>query len=99
MSKRKDVEKEMRQKLDSLEAEIERLRMQIDTVEAERAAEQHRRIQALLELKAKARSKFAEMLDASEEAWEEVQSGLEHYWSAVGNEMKSYEDFFDRKKD
>lgn len=98
MKSRKEYEKAARARLDELEAEIKKLRKQATHVREEFIAEHKEKMDELHELNAKAREKFDEMLDASEEVWKETQTGLEHYWQALGNEIKAYQNFGDKKK-
>ena len=94
MLSRREHEREMELKLLNLEKEVEELKKELTAVELELSAEQHKMLQKMQDLKDKTNKKVHDLLNASDEAWEEMQKGLEHYWKAVGNEMKSYDRFF-----
>jgi uncharacterized protein (UPF0335 family) len=97
MLNRKQYEAEVQKKLHALEKEIDDLKDKLKEVEADLTPEHHDRLKELLALKDKIAHKMSELLKSSDEAWEEVQTGLEHYWKAVGNEMKSYDGFLKKK--
>lgn len=91
MSKRKAYEEQVREKLKELEAEVDRLKEQIKSTEAELLPEHHSKLETLHSLQEETKAKFNELVDASDEAWEELQDGVEKYWKALGNELKAYE--------
>jgi|FLOH01.1.fsa_nt_gi chromosome segregation ATPase len=91
MSKRKLYEDQVREKLQQLEGEIDRLKQQIKNAETELLPERHSKIESLHSLKEETKEKFQELLAASDDAWEELQEGVEHYWKALGNELKAYD--------
>lgn len=97
MLNRKLYETELQRKIQSLEQQIEELKDKLENVEEELAAEHHDRLEELHKLRDKIKHKTVELMKASDEVWEDVQEGLEHYWKAVGNEMKSYEGFWKKK--
>jgi len=97
MLNRKQYEAEVQKKLHSLEKEIDDLRDKLKEIEVDLTPEHHERLKELQALKVKIAHKLSELMKSGDDAWEEVQSGLEHYWQAVGNEMKSYEGFLNKK--
>ncbi len=74
-----------------LEAEVERLQLHIKQTEEELLPEHHEKMDEIKELASKARGKLAELAEASEDSWEHLQEGLEHYWKSLGNELKAFE--------
>ena len=98
MKSRKEYEKAARARLDELEAEVSKLRKQASHVREEFIEEHREKMDELHELNAKAREKFDELVDASEEVWKETQKGLEQYWTSLGNELKAYQNFGEKKK-
>lgn len=98
MKTRKEYEKAAKARLEALETDIKQLRKKAGNAKAEFISGHKEQLDKLHELNVKAREKFDELLDASEEVYEEAQEGLEQYWKALGNEIKSYEGFNDRKK-
>lgn len=91
MSRRKLYEEQVREKLRELEAEVDRLKAQIKSTEAELLPEQHSKMESLHSLQEETKAKFGELVEASDEAWEELQDGVEQYWRALGNELKAYD--------
>ena len=91
MSKRKLYEDQVREKLKELEGEVDKLKAKIESTEAELLPEHHSKIESLHALQAETKAKFDELLEAGDEAWEELQDGVEKYWKALGNELKAYD--------
>ena len=94
MSRRREYEDQVRAKLEELEREIDLLRAKVKVAESELAPEHHDRVDKLHKLKEEAKEKLHELAEASDEAWEDFQEGVEHYWTALGNEVKAFENFF-----
>jgi chromosome segregation ATPase len=94
MSKRREYEDQVRAKLEELEREIDLLKAKVKVAEAELAPEHHDKIDKLHELKEEAREKLHELIEAADDAWEDLQDGVEHYWSALGNEVKAFDNYF-----
>ena len=91
MSKRADYEDKVRQRFAELEAEIDGLKEKLKSAESELLPEHHSKFEGLHNLQNRIREKLSELLAASDEAFEELQEGMEHYYKAVGNEMMSYQ--------
>lgn len=91
MSNRKEYEKKVKEKLEELEKEVDALREKISSAGAELAPEQHPKVETLHKLKEEAKEKFNELLEAGDDAWENLQEGVEHYWTALGNELKAFD--------
>jgi len=94
MSRRREYEDQVRARLEELEREIDLLRAKVKVAESELAPEHHDGFDRLNKLKEEAREKLHELAEASDEAWEELQDGVEHYWTALGNEVKAFDNFF-----
>ncbi len=91
MSKKRDYENKVREKLNELEAEIEALREHVKEMEAELLPEQEEHFQRLHKLEAATKAKFRELVESGEEAYESVRSNLEEYWSSLGREVKAFD--------
>jgi molecular chaperone GrpE (heat shock protein) len=96
MSNRREYEQRVKARFEELEAEIEVLRKHVLDAEAELGPEHHRRVLELQQLKETAKEKMHELLDASDDAWESLQGGMEHYYTALGNELKAFDGFVNR---
>jgi len=91
MSKRTEYEDSVRQKFAELEQEIDKLKEQLKSAEAELLPEHRAKFEGLHQIQMKAKQKLSDLLEASDEAFEGLQEGIEHYYKAVGNEMMSYQ--------
>jgi len=94
MSKKRDYEDQVRAKLEELEREIDLLKAKVKVAEAELAPEHQEKVEKLHNMKEEAKEKFQELVEASDDAWEHLQEGVEHYWTALGNEMKAFDNYF-----
>ena len=92
MSHRKDYEESLKAKLEQLENDIDALKAKVKDVEDD--LEHGEKVEKLHDLKEEAKEKLHELMEASDDAWEDLQEGMEHYWSALGNEVKAFENFF-----
>ncbi|NKB33638.1 MAG: hypothetical protein GKR91_11125 [Pseudomonadales bacterium] len=91
MSQRKQYEVKVKQKLEDLEREIDKLKDQVEEMAEDLVSEEHENLQKLQALSKKTRGKFEELLEASDEAFETMQDNLEEYWASVGREMKAFD--------
>ena len=94
MSSKREYEDQVRAKLEELEREIDLLKAKVKVAEAELAPEHHEKVNKLHDLKEEAKEKLHELVEASDDAWEHLQDGVEHYWTAIGNEMKAFDNYF-----
>ena len=94
MSSRKDYEEKLKSKLELLEQDIDALKAKVKEVEGD--LEHEEQVEKLHKMKEEAKQKFHELIEASDDAWEDLQDGVEHYWTALGNEVKAFENFFKR---
>lgn len=91
MSKRAEYEESVKKKFAELEQEIESLKEKLKGAEAELLPEHHGTFENLHEYHTKAKEMLSELLEASDDVFEGLQEGIEHYYKAVGNEMMSYQ--------
>ncbi len=92
MSSRKNYEEKLKFKLEQLERDIEELMAKVKDVEDD--LEHEKKVEKLRDMKDEARKRLHQLMKASDDAWEDLQEGAEHYWSALGNEVKAFENFF-----
>ncbi|MCB1669748.1 MAG: coiled coil domain-containing protein [Gammaproteobacteria bacterium] len=92
MSHRKDHEEKLKAKLTQLERDIDALKAKVKDVEGD--LEHEEKVEKLHEMKEEAKHRLHELMEASDDAWDELQEGAEHYWTALGNEVKAFENFF-----
>jgi len=91
MSKRKSYEDRLREKLEALEHEVDKLKTDISDMEAQLLPERHDRLEKLHALMDETKEKFHELIYASDEVFEELKEGMEHYWESLGRELKAYQ--------
>lgn len=91
MSRRREYEEQVRARLLELEAEVDDLKQKIQQAEAELAPQHHSKLEDIRALQKKFVAQLEELAEASDESWEHLKDGLEHYWSALGKELKSFE--------
>jgi len=91
MNKRKVFEDKVKHKLQDLEKEVDRLKDEIKNDGAKLLPEHLSKMESLHAMMDESREKFHELVDASDEAFEGLQEGMEHYWIALGNELKAYQ--------
>jgi uncharacterized coiled-coil DUF342 family protein len=81
--------RKMKEKLDELTAEINTLSAKADEVKADIKNEYHEQIESLKVKQATSRQKIEELQQAGEGAWEDVKSGVELAWTAMGEAIDS----------
>ena len=91
MSSRKQYQQRVKEKLQELELEVDRLRAQIKDVEEELVPEQHEHFQRLHAMLEKTRTKFNELVDASDDSFDSLKDNMEDYWSSLGREIKAFD--------
>lgn len=90
MSKRREYEEQVRAKLAKLEAEVDAIKKDIEAAESELTSEHHSKLEKVSELSDRVGDKLEELAEAGEDSWEHLQEGIEHYYQALGNEVKSF---------
>lgn len=98
MNTRKQYEQEVKARFVELEEEIDKLREKVKQSEQELFPEHRKRMDELRALRDKLKIRYHELLEAGDDAWDDVQKGVEHYWDAVGRELKAFENFFEKPK-
>jgi outer membrane murein-binding lipoprotein Lpp len=94
MSSREAFISRMQVKLDEWSSEIETLSAKADKVSADVSNEYHRRIESLKAKQGAAREKIEELQHAGEGAWEDLKSGTEMAWTAMGEAIDSAKNRF-----
>lgn len=88
MSERQEYIDKLTEKLQRWDKEIAALDGKITTVSDDVKAEYQARLKELLEHKAVAQKKLREVRDSSEEAWQELQKGLEKSWDTLAQSFR-----------
>lgn len=89
MSSRDEYIRKMQAKLEEWNAEIDALTAKADKVTADVKNEYNEQIESLKAKQAAARQKIEELQQAGEGAWEDLKSGIELAWSAIGEAIDS----------
>jgi uncharacterized coiled-coil DUF342 family protein len=89
MSSRDEYIRRMQTKLEELNAEIDRLSAKAGEVKADVKNEYNEQIAALKARQTVARQKIEELQKAGESAWEDLKSGIELAWTAMGEAIDS----------
>jgi uncharacterized coiled-coil DUF342 family protein len=89
MSSRDEYVRKLQEKLEEWNAEIDTLAAKAGEVKADAKNEYAEHIEALKAKQAVAREKIDELQQSAESAWEDLKSGLELAWTAVGEAISS----------
>lgn len=89
MSSRDEYIRKMQAKLEEWNAEIDTLTAKADEVTADVKNEYNEQIESLKARQAAARQKIEELQQAGESAWEDLKSGVELAWTAIGEAIDS----------
>jgi uncharacterized coiled-coil DUF342 family protein len=89
MSSRDEYIRKMQVKLEELNAEIDTLTAKAGEVKADLKNEYNEQIESLKAKQAAARQKIEEFQQAGEGAWEDLKSGIELAWTAMGEAIDS----------
>jgi len=89
MSSRTEYLHKLQAKLEEWNAEIDRLTAKAGEVTADARHEYNDQIMALKAKQAATRKKVEEMQHAGEGAWEDLKSGIERSWAAMGEALHS----------
>lgn len=89
MSNREEYIRKMKAKLEEWNAEINTLNARAEKVTANVRNEYHEQITSLKTKQAAARQRIEELQQAGETAWEDLKSGVELAWTAMGEAIDS----------
>ena len=89
MSTRDEYIRKMQAKLEEWNAEIDKLTEKAGEVSAGARNEYNEQIESLKAKQAAARQKIEELQQAGEGAWEDLKSGIELAWTAIGEAINS----------
>ena len=89
MSKKDEYLRKMHSRLDRWSAEIDALAAKADLAEAETRAGYHKQLEVLRSRRDDARKRMEHLQQSGEGAWEDLKSGLELAWDAMGEAVDS----------
>ncbi|MDD5287307.1 MAG: hypothetical protein PHD54_15760 [Desulfuromonadaceae bacterium] len=89
MNSRDEYVRKMQTKLEEWNAEINMLTVKADKVKAELRNDYNEQIESLKAKQTVARQKIEQLQEAGESAWDDLTSGVEKAWTALGEAMDS----------
>lgn len=89
MSKRSEYVEKMKVKLDEWNADIDKLEAQAKSAEAELKIEYREQLEALKQQRDEAKAKLQKLESASDEAWEDIKTGVETAWRSMSSALDS----------
>jgi hypothetical protein len=91
VSKRKEYEDKVKAKLKEIESDVQHFKAKIAASESKLTEEHKLTLDRVQRKWSETKNKADELLQASDEKFEHFQTGMEHYYTAIGNELKAYE--------
>ncbi len=91
MQSRKEIEKDIEQRLINHKSAIKRMRAQADEVSDEARVVILKKIEELNEMMSYAESKLEQLQGSNDDTWEESKASVEEYWDSLGRELKAYD--------
>ncbi|MCC5861202.1 MAG: coiled coil domain-containing protein [Gammaproteobacteria bacterium] len=76
-------------RLDQWEADIDRLKAKAEETQADSRIEYQHQLEALRAKRDEARRKLREAQDSSDDAWDDIKSGLDKAWDSIGKAFES----------
>lgn len=89
MSTKDTYVRKMHSKLDQWNAEIDKLVAKADAARDDARSEYHERIEELKAKRDEAGKKLASLQESGEDAWEDLKTGVEMAWDAIGEAVES----------
>lgn len=89
MSLKEEYQKELQEQLDEWSTEIDKLKAVADKAKAGLQVEYHKEIEELRDQQDAAQQKLHELKEESGDAWEDLKTGVELAWAALGAALKS----------
>lgn len=89
MSKRSEYVEKMKTKLDEWNADIDKLEARAKIAEAELKTDYQEQIAVLKRQRDEAKVKLKTLESASDEAWEDIKTGVEMAWSSLNSAVNS----------
>jgi len=88
MSMKESYLQKLQAQLNEWSAEIDKLKAMADKAEADTRLEYYEQIDELRVKQAAANIKLRELMDASDDAWEDLKAGVESAWLSLGDSVK-----------
>lgn len=94
MKNKEEYQNKLKQRLNVLQSDLDKLRANTDKAEAKMKLEYYNKIQELETKQDHARKKLEELQGASDDAWEDVKTGAELAWNNLSNAIKKASQHF-----
>lgn len=89
MSKKELYQQKLQAQLDEWSADIDKLKARADKADADVKLEYYEQIERLREKQATAKDKLGKLIAASDDAWEDLKTGTESAWHALGDAVSN----------
>lgn len=89
MSKKEAYVQKLHAKIDEWNADIDKLSAKADQVEADSRLEFEKQIEALKAKREEFKLKLGELSQTSEDAWDDLKSGMDLAWDALNEALRS----------
>ena len=89
MNIKESYQQKLQAHLDDWSADIDKLKARADEAEADTKLEYYKKVAELKEQRAAAKKKLTELMAASDDAWEDLKTGTESAWLALGESVKT----------
>jgi hypothetical protein len=89
MGMKEAYEQKLQAQLDEIALEIEKLNVKANKAEADTKLEYHKEIDKLKALQEQAKVKLDNIKQSSNDAWEDLKSGMDNAWTALSDAVKS----------
>jgi uncharacterized coiled-coil DUF342 family protein len=89
MSSKKAYEQKQQAQLNEWAAQIKKLKAKADMAQADAQSEYYKQIKELRSMQDEANNKLNDIKEAGDEAWEDLQAGMDSARSSFGNALKT----------
>lgn len=93
-SNRNEFISRMKDRLDELDKEIDKLKGEAGKFEAQAQKEYENRLHDLREKRREAKRKIDDLRSAGDEKWQQLKDETEHAWKALGNSFNYFKSHF-----
>jgi len=93
-SKRNEFIGQMKDRLDELDKEIDKLKGEAGKFESKARMEYENRLHDLREKRREAKRKIDDLRSAGDEKWQQLKDETEHAWKALGNSFNYFKSHF-----
>jgi uncharacterized coiled-coil DUF342 family protein len=89
MSRKEEYQEKLQERLNILNAEIDKFHAMAEKAGAEARLEYYEKLDELKDMQLKAIDRLAELKESSDEAWEDLTTGMESAWTIFEDAVKT----------